>query len=297
MKNKITILLLSITFSAFSQNKLDAKLEVIKTIYDSYGKISFVFNQTISERDIKVKPINYNFNQVDTLITYNYDLYSDKDTLIFWFKNINQKKLSLQVLDGNKEIKTQDFELISKEEALKRNVYPSKLTLINKTNNQTLIFCEDSVFFWGNRNLRFKLQFIAPITEIKIKKPISFTADNKNIEDKSSKFNDNRNLTFSGPFTFGKDIKNVSGTQIIHPNHNHIYLEQWDSTAVIEDKKNKGTMISSPEINLVQIKHDDKVALNKVYELKIPAGTFIDFFGNKNEEIIAVWKNVNQKRK
>lgn len=287
---------IAVISAATAQKNNSVKPVLKESIHHSFGKIIFVF--TGDALDVSVKPANYNFQKGETLTTYVSDEKTYQvDTVIFWFKNINQDRLSLKLMLGKEELKTVDFQLIKKEAALQTNLYPSKLTFLNKTNNQ-VIYIDDAKLPLQTKEItnekgakekykyiNYNLYFNNPITEVNLKSDLQLKANDKIC----------KSLIYGRPSANALYLKGrVENVKVIDGNmqwsDNVLCLSQWDSTNVIEDINNKGTMINAPLIAQAQLALNNEEELNKVYELKIPAGTFTDFFGNKNEELTAVWR-------
>jgi uncharacterized protein (DUF2141 family) len=134
------------------------KLFLKKSIYNSFGKIVFVYNKPADS--IHIQPINYKFNDGDVLLDYS----KNKDTLNYWFKNIDKESLILQVSNGNKIMDTVEFKLIKKEDALKSRKNPLKLFLLNSPGgNQNFdlnagvkLFFNNPIAKWNEQPIQFK---------------------------------------------------------------------------------------------------------------------------------------------
>ncbi len=105
--------------------ELPKKLFLKKYQYNSFGKVTFIFNKPGDS--ITLKPINYTFINGDVF----YAPSVNKDTLVYWFKNISKDSLFLEVSNGNKVLDTVEFKLIKKEDAVKNNRNPLNFTLLN----------------------------------------------------------------------------------------------------------------------------------------------------------------------
>lgn len=127
------------------------KLFLKKYFYGGYGKLVFVFS-TPSD-SIVVKPVNYEFKETDVLLNFS----AKKDSLTYWFRNIEKDSLYLQISNGSKVLDTIEVKLTKMEEALKNSRNPLKFNLINSPN--------------GNKNFDLNsiihLNFSHPISEIK----------------------------------------------------------------------------------------------------------------------------------
>ncbi|MGQ0827120.1 MAG: Ig-like domain-containing domain [Bacteroidota bacterium] len=137
------------------------KVYLKKYIHDSYGKISFIFNQ--GSDSIKVIPLNTSIPTDQLLLDFS----KNKDTFNYWVKKFEKDSLVLQVKNGNKILDTVELEMIKKEEALKSRKNPLKLKLINSPN--------------GNQgfdlNSELKLIFNNPIASVAKTSPIQLKAD------------------------------------------------------------------------------------------------------------------------
>lgn len=133
------------------------KLFLKKTIYNSYGKISFIFNKTADS--IRITPLNATFNDTDIFLDYS----KNKDTLNYWFRKDDKDSIILQVKNGNKIIDTVEFKIIKKEDALKNKRNPLKLVVANSSG--------------GNMNFdlnsEFKVVFNNPLDPVLFKNNIS----------------------------------------------------------------------------------------------------------------------------
>lgn len=108
------------------------KLFLKKNNYDSYGKIVFVFNKGADS--LQINPINYTFKDSDLLLQYSIN----KDTLTYWFRNIDKDILRLQLKNGNRIMDTLEYKLIVKEDALKSRKNKLALRVLNNFDgNQT----------------------------------------------------------------------------------------------------------------------------------------------------------------
>ena len=162
------------------------KLFLKKTIYNSYGKIVFIFNKTADSLDIK--PLNCSFNDKDVILDYS----KNKDTLNYWFRNNKKDSLILQVKNGFKILDTVKFKINSKEEALKNKRNPLKFKVLSspggnmnfdinaefkiifdnpldpdflgKINNAEIKLLEDSVPLKDYKNLIFDQKSISTVS-------------------------------------------------------------------------------------------------------------------------------------
>ena len=187
-----------------------------KSIYNSYGKIIFVFSK--SADSIHIRPINYKFDDGDVLLNYS----KNNDTLNYWFRNIDKESLILQVSNGNKIMDTVEFKLIKKEDALKNKKNPLKLFLLNSPG--------------GNQNFDLnastKLFFNAPIEKWN-EQPIQFKEDSLNWTKKSNKLSYDVNYRtvslLSLDYAHIIDVKNNQGKTTSAPEQS--LLTNWKENA------------------------------------------------------------------
>jgi uncharacterized protein (DUF2141 family) len=105
------------------------KFQFKKYIYTNYGRIDFYFNK--GSDSIEIKPINWVFNKENVI----YDYSANKDTLTYWFRNIEKDSLVLQVNNGSKVLDTIEIKLIKKEAALKNEKNQLKFSLLKSPDN------------------------------------------------------------------------------------------------------------------------------------------------------------------
>jgi uncharacterized protein (DUF2141 family) len=84
-----------------------------KYIYNSFGKITFYFNKKADS--IRIEPLNYSLKSEDAILDYS----TSKDTLTYWFRNIEKDSLILQITNGYKVLDTIALKLIPQEEEIK----------------------------------------------------------------------------------------------------------------------------------------------------------------------------------
>jgi uncharacterized protein (DUF2141 family) len=227
------------------------KLFLKKHFQNSYGKIVFIFNKTADS--VKIKPINYTFNENEVILDYS----TNKDTLTYWIKNFDKDSLILQLSNGSKILDTIAFKMIKKEDALKSNRNPLRLSLLSSPN--------------GNQNfdLNSELNFVFnnPIAEWE-EQPIQFKEDTLNWRKKSN------GLSYYIGLSYFINFQTIS-------------LCSVDSTTMEE---NPGIMIPTRiKIRLHIWKENTK------YHLFIPPGTFTDIFGLKNDTIKIDFKTREEK--
>lgn len=181
----------------------EKKLFLKKTIYDSYGKIVFVFNRNADS--VHIEPLDYSFKKEDVFLDYS----ANKDTITYWFRNIDKDVLKLQLRNENKIMDTLEYKLITKEEALKSKKHPLKFSLLNS--------------FTGNQNFdlnaldnNFGLLFSAPISNIDDNKKISLNMDSSKISE-SITFQKTSNSTFLRITNFMKLKENTNYHLFVPP--------------------------------------------------------------------------------
>jgi uncharacterized protein (DUF2141 family) len=219
------------------------KVYLKKYINDYYGKFTLVFNQ--GSDSINVKPLGKNANEIQAINSFS----KNKDTLIYWVKNLEKDSLILQVNNGNKIIDTIAFKVIKKETALKSSRNPLKLKLVNSPN--------------GNQgfdlNAELNLNFSQPIAILNRGASIQLK------EDSALSKTEYTHLGFNPRFQLDPQ---------------HLTLGFWDSTMQVEYPNKSGKFVPSPMFSF-------KLPLkeNTHYHLFIPPGTFTDIFGLTNDSI------------
>ncbi|MBA3970569.1 MAG: Ig-like domain-containing protein [Bacteroidetes bacterium] len=101
------------------------KVYLKKYIHDSYGKVSFFFNQ--GSDSIRILPLNNDQKGVQEFTEYS----RNNDTLTYWIKNFIKDSLILQVSNGNKVLDTVSLKFIKLEDALKSKRNPLKLRVVS----------------------------------------------------------------------------------------------------------------------------------------------------------------------
>ncbi|MES2396640.1 MAG: Ig-like domain-containing protein [Bacteroidota bacterium] len=133
------------------------KLFLKKTNYNSYGKISFIFNKPADS--IRIEPLNVTFSDKDVFLDYS----KNKDTLNYWFRKDDKDSIILQIKNGNTIIDTVDFKIIKKEDALKSRRNPLRLVVVNSpAGNQNV-----------DLNAEFKIIFNNPLDPVLFNNNIS----------------------------------------------------------------------------------------------------------------------------
>lgn len=156
--------------------ELSKKLFLKKINYNSYGKISFIFNKPADS--IRIEPLNLTFNDKDVFLDYS----KNKDTLNYWFRKDDKDSIILQVKNGNTIIDTVDFKIIKKEDALKSRRNPLRLVVVNSpAGNQNV-----------DLNAEFKIVFNNPLDPVlfnnSISKEINLIEDTIPIKDYKNLF-------------------------------------------------------------------------------------------------------------
>lgn len=104
------------------------KVYLKKYIHDSYGKVSFFFNE--GSDSLRVQPLNNDQKGVQEYLEFS----KNNDTLTYWIKNFIKDSLILQVSNGNKVLDTVSLKFISREDAEKSKKNPLKLKVVNSPN-------------------------------------------------------------------------------------------------------------------------------------------------------------------
>ncbi len=228
------------------------KLYLKKATYDSYGKIVFVFNK--SADSLHVNPLNFAFKDKDVLLDYS----KNKDTLNYWFRNIDKDVLKLQLKSGNRIVDTLEYKLITKEDALKSKRRPLKLTVINNFNgNQNF-----------DLNAELKLKFSQPIESIQRNASVMLKEDSVLIKNY-------KELLYITKYLTNQQIE--------------ICKVRLDSIEHLDEKNNPEILTISTNIPFALSKESTK------YHLYIPPGTFTDFFGLTNDTIKIDFKTREEK--
>lgn len=130
------------------------KLFIKNTYYNSFGKMQFVLNKP--NDGIQIMPLNYTFKNEDVWLDFS----KNKDTLTYWFRNIDKDSLDLEIVYNDRVLDTLAFKIIKREESLKNSRSPLRFNLINS--------------FSGNQNVElnseFALTFSNPIDAEWLKK-------------------------------------------------------------------------------------------------------------------------------
>jgi hypothetical protein len=110
------------------------KLFLKTAFHNYYGNILLIFNKPAD--NILVKPLNPHLDEKDIFI----DISKNKDTLNYWFRNVDNDSIIVQVSSNNQVIDTLSFKTVKKAEALKTNRgNPLKFRLVSSPDkNQNL---------------------------------------------------------------------------------------------------------------------------------------------------------------
>ncbi|MGB3949212.1 MAG: Ig-like domain-containing protein [Bacteroidia bacterium] len=108
--------------------------------HNYFGKVLIVLNKP--NENITIKPVNTPVNDKDIFIDFS----KNKDSIHYWFRNIEKDSIYFQVNEGNTIIDTLAFKLIKKADAIKNSRNPLKFKLSNSPNkNQTIELNSDLV--------------------------------------------------------------------------------------------------------------------------------------------------------
>lgn len=125
-----------------------AKKTFIKyNAHNYFGKILLVFNKPTE--NISISPINATLNENDIFI----DLSKNKDSVHYWFRNLEKDSIIIQVKENATIIDTLAFKLIKKADAIKNNRNPLKFQLTSSPNKNQNV----------ELNSEFALNFSHPI--------------------------------------------------------------------------------------------------------------------------------------
>lgn len=191
------------------------KLFLKKYLYESFGKILLVFNK--GDENITAEPLNYTFKENDVLPEYS----KNKDTINYWFTNIDKDSLVLRVKNGDRILDTVSLKIISKEAALKLKRNPLKLSLLKSPNgNQSF-----------DLNSELHLFFSQPISTINIKKPVLLKEDSVLIKNYLQ-------LSFYKPLNAkGQDIA-IGFSDSVGRVKSNLDKEKSDTHIKLKEKKN-----------------------------------------------------------
>ena len=164
------------------------KLFIKFNAHNYFGKILLVFNKPTE--NISITPINNSFNEKDVFIDFS----KNKDSVHFWFRNIEKDSLIIQVKENSQIIDTLSFKLIKKEDAIKNARNPLKFKLTSSPNKNQNV----------ELNSEFTINFSHPIepstSELLKNKEIKLVMD-------SLPYADNKDLFYSQVTHSGFAIK------------------------------------------------------------------------------------------
>lgn len=166
---------LNISLNTFLQPA--KKLFLKYSIHSYYGRILLAFNKPAD--NMTIRPLNHTFTEKDVFIEFS----KNKDSVNYWFRNLEKDSLVLQINNHGQSIDTVSFKTIKKEDALKNNRTPLKFKLVSSPDkNQTF-----------ELNAEFLLSFSHPIDPASVEnlkgKEIRLIAD-------SVPFPDNKELVY-----------------------------------------------------------------------------------------------------
>lgn len=166
----------SYTVSLFQE---PAKKTFIKfNAHNYFGKILLVFNKPTE--NISITPINNVFNEKDIFIDFS----KNKDSVHYWFRNIEKDSIIIQVKENATIIDTLAFKLIKKTDAIKNARNPLKFQLTSSPNKNQNV----------ELNSEFAINFSHPIEPTTIEalknKEIKLFID-------SMPYTDNKDLFYS----------------------------------------------------------------------------------------------------
>ncbi|MCX6296359.1 MAG: Ig-like domain-containing domain [Bacteroidetes bacterium] len=134
----------------------EKKVYLKKYVYNSYGKVTLLFNQ--NSNTVKINNLTKNGD-----VTEYFEDSKNKDSLTYWFNNFEKDSLKLQIIIDDKITDTLEFKTIQKQDALRSKRNPLKLSLLGSpggnqsfdlTGNVSLLFNNaiknynsDSIYF------------------------------------------------------------------------------------------------------------------------------------------------------
>ncbi len=187
------------------------KVFLKKYIHEQYGKITLVFNQ--GNDSIKITPINANLKSDQVL----FDWSDNKDTLHYWFNDLDKDSLKLLVSNRNTILDTIEIRLIKKEDALKSRRNPLKLSFLNGFQEQRFDLSQELI-----------LHFNHPIAQQSKDKQISIKQDTIEFMPGKHFFMCNYLKTKTSLCyrdSFALEDPNHAGTTIIAPVN--VFLSEW----------------------------------------------------------------------
>lgn len=122
------------------------KFFIKSALHGYYGRIVFAFNKPSDS--ISIKPLNVALDEKDIFTEPS----RNKDSITYWFRNIDTDSLYLQISNGSKVIDTLEFRVIKKADAMKTNRgTPLKFNLAGSPNtNQNFELNGEIIFTFSN---------------------------------------------------------------------------------------------------------------------------------------------------
>ena len=117
----------------------------LKSSIRNYGNITLIFNKPVGE--ITISPLNHTFAEKDVFINYS----RNKDTVNYWFKDVEKDSLALQIANDNVVVDTLSFKVIKKADALKSSRNPLKFKLLSSPDkNQNFELNAEMILTFNN---------------------------------------------------------------------------------------------------------------------------------------------------
>lgn len=134
------------TINIYTFQQPAKKFFIKNALHGYYGRIIFAFNKPSDS--VNIKPLNVTFNEKDIFTETS----RNKDSITYWFRNVDKDSLYLQISNGEKVIDTLEFRLIKKADAMKTNRgTPLKFNLVSSPNtNQTFELNGEMAFTFSN---------------------------------------------------------------------------------------------------------------------------------------------------
>jgi hypothetical protein len=122
--------------------------------HNYFGKVLLVLNKPAE--NISIKPINNSFNETDVFIDFS----KNKDSIHYWFRNIEKDSIIMQVKENTTIIDTLAFKLTKKADAINNRRNPLKFQLTSSANKNQNV----------ELNSEFAINFSHPIEPSTIEK-------------------------------------------------------------------------------------------------------------------------------
>ncbi len=149
------------------------KIYLKKYIHDSYGKVSFFFNQ--GSDSLKIQALNNYQKGVQEYLEHS----KNNDTLIYWIKNFTKDSLILQVSNGNKVLDTVSLQFIKREDAEKSKKHSLKLKVLNSPDGNQSFELGGELKIRMSNHLTFNSElFDATLKEDSTKRPVKVRMEN-----------------------------------------------------------------------------------------------------------------------